>query len=250
MYRAFAADTVIEIMHRDDIPFHLGEDMITLTSTCEFVPVKTHVKWMHEDNTCERPLYLLQSLPGANGRKLEATPFIEGSRAELEKTLRAAGLVYRDEEYSEWVAFAELHPSSDNCLEYLQEHPQEIPLYDFLFASADEAARSGGREVQIAGLSMTVQEAMDYRRSRDLFLDVARGGGMIEADSMPSVIFTGHRTSATNRVPPRQLQPHIMLEHQTLLPPQGRRERSQRRFLDGVARQRQRENAEAEEEQL
>ena len=202
--------------------------------------MKVHVKTYH-DSDDEAPLCLLRRIPADEGVQLEALPFVAGSRAELEKTLKTAYKVYGSREntrkyYDEWQQFAsEHHPQSDDAAAYLSWRPQSIPLYEHLF-SIESTIHEEGRSRSGTMLDLSARERMILARGNDLF-DDSCGGGMLEAVSMPSTVFRGH--NGDQSIPHRLLQPHSMIDDRRIMP-LHRRQRSQARFLRGVSQRQQR----------
>jgi len=81
-------------------------------------------------------MYLLQKIPESS---LEPEPFVQGSRALLEevtnKVMDSFQTSVGDTVRKEWLHFCDdIAPKSDSVVEYLAEHPMDVPLKDELFS--------------------------------------------------------------------------------------------------------------------
>lgn len=117
-YRRYCANEVVEIVKSSETPIGYVEQYVEVSSYPEAKPER--------DGIPARPegMYILQEFP--KKELILPTGFKQGSRAELDTTLKKVKAILPDKAKVEWERFAELAPDSDDVNEYLRKFPDAM----------------------------------------------------------------------------------------------------------------------------
>lgn len=117
-YRRYCANEVVEIVKNSDSPIGFAEQYVEVSSYPEAKPER--------DGIPSRPegMYILQEFPRID--LILPMGFKQGSRAELDATLKKVKAILPDKAKEEWESFSELAPDSDDVNEYLRKFPNAM----------------------------------------------------------------------------------------------------------------------------
>lgn len=127
-YRMYSSDTVFEILKDENHDIGFSEREVEVRTYPEAKPIA-------DDNGPARPagMYILQHLPDVD--IIPPMGNITGSRHMLENTMNRVKSYFNPVEVQEWAEFEAMAPKSDDIMEYLSEHPDElrVPFSKILF---------------------------------------------------------------------------------------------------------------------